>query len=733
MKKVVGLLVFAVMALLPSYAQYRVTFVSNGVLYGLNTDDEVWVISQYPNGHETVHHVYSGDVVIADSVVNPYEFYGKNRPVIGLKVSKYDFSGVTSLTLPNTIRTVEGIEGCAIETIDLPASLTEVPNLSGCPNLKELILPPTIRKVGVCLNDCPSLTHVHLGAGVYQVDRHAFDGSDALESVTVDEANTALTIVDNVLYDKSMTYLDFCFPWNKEKVIDIPSTVAYIDSEAFRNCEGVEEITIRGDINALGSGVFRDCVNLRKVSLPESLTAISPYTFLGCCNLEEVNIPSSVGSISVCAFENCASLTRLELPDRLTEILARAFLGCENLDVDIPQSVQSIGWSAFANCKKLSKVVLPESIEEIGDSTFYNCSGLLELTVKGKISSVGEYAFAYCSSMKELNLENFVGDIERYAFAGWNLDSLEIPESISRYQSSALSLYDSLTVAKIEDTNKTLDADNGKLFFGCNNLRSLYVGRPTSSGGFIELPALTDLTFGSFAYDVSDMALSECGNLKTITCMSTTPPEAQTITFSETTLSDGVLRVPASAEEAYRNTSPWSAFEVIETFPDVVPAELTFNGTDSVEMRPSTYLSLSVAVYPEQASFSRLTWESSNEEVATVNEDGMVRANKEGETDITVSTSDGALSATCHVSVRYVDAVEGVSTEQIVFYPNPVSDLLHIEGAVPEATVTLYDMTGRLVLSARAYEGVVTLDMSGVKQGVYLCRVHDKTYKIVKQ
>lgn len=732
MKKVVGLFVFAVIALLPSYAQYQATFVSNGVLYGLNTDDEVWVISQYLNGRETVHHAYSGDVVVADSVVNPYEFYGNNRPVIGLKVSKSDFSGVTSLTLPNTIRTVEGIEGCAIETIDLPASLTEVPNLSGCPNLKELILPPTIRKVGVCLNDCPSLTHVHLGAGVYQVDRHAFDGSDALESVTVDEANTALTIVDNILYNKSMTHLDFCFPWSKEKVIDIPSTVTFIDSEAFRGCEGLEEITIHGDINMLGSGVFRDCVNLRKVSLPETLTNISPYAFLGCCNLEEVNIPSSVGYISVCAFENCTSLTRLELPDRLTEILARAFWGCENLDVDIPQSVQSIGWSAFANCKKLSKVVLPESIEEIGDSTFYNCSGLSELAVKGSISSVGEYAFAYCSSMKELNLDNFVGDIERYAFAGWGLDSLEIPESISRYQSSALSLYDSLKVARIADTNKTLDVD-GRLFFGCNNLRSLYVGRPTSSGGFIELPALTDLTFGSFAYDVSDMALSECDNLKTITCMSTTPPEARMSTFSTVTLLRGVLRVPASAEEAYRSTLPWSAFEVIETFPDVVPAELTFNGTDSVEMRPSTYLPLSVAVYPEQANFSRLTWTSSNEEVATVNEDGMVRANKEGETDITVSTSDGMLSATCHVSVRYVSGVEEVSAEPVRLYPNPVSDLLHIEGAAPDAAVALYDMTGRLVLSTRIYEGVVALDMSDFKPGVYVCRIQNKSYKIVKR
>ena len=41
MKKVEGLLVAVALALLPSYAQYRATFGSNGVLYGLNTDDEV--------------------------------------------------------------------------------------------------------------------------------------------------------------------------------------------------------------------------------------------------------------------------------------------------------------------------------------------------------------------------------------------------------------------------------------------------------------------------------------------------------------------------------------------------------------------------------------------------------------------------------------------------------------------------------------------------------------------
>ena len=159
---------------------------------------------------------------------------------------------------------------------------------------------------------------------------------------------------------------------------------------------------------------------------------------------------------------------------------------------------------------------------------------------------------------------------------------------------------------------------------------------------------------------------------------------------------------------------------------------MTFNGADSVAMTPSSYLSLSVTVYPEQANFDRLTWKSSNEEVATVNKDGVVHSNKEGETDITVSTSDG-LSATCHVSVRYVSGVEEVAAEPVLLYPNPVNDLLHIEGATPGGNRGFVRYDRRLVLSTQACEGVTVLDMAGFKPGVYLCRIQNKSYKIVKR
>ena len=83
--------------------------------------------------------------------------------------------------------------------------------------------------------------------------------------------------------------------------------------------------------------------------------------------------------------------------------------------------------------------------------------------------------------------------------------------------------------------------------------------------------------------------------------------------------------------------------------------------------------------------------------------------------------------------MHYVDAIENMSLSHVALYPNPVDDLLHVEGVAPGAPVALYDMTGRMVLSIKAYGEEMSLDMSAFKRGVYLCRIQNKTYKIVKR
>jgi len=70
---------------------------------------------------------------------------------------------------------------------------------------------------------------------------------------------------------------------------------------------------------------------------------------------------------------------------------------------------------------------------------------------------------------------------------------------------------------------------------------------------------------------------------------------------------------------------------------------------------------LAVAVTPENATDKSVVWESGNESVATVSQEGLVTAIGEGKATITVKTNDGGFSASCEVTVKKkVIAVTGV-------------------------------------------------------------------------
>ena len=63
---------------------------------------------------------------------------------------------------------------------------------------------------------------------------------------------------------------------------------------------------------------------------------------------------------------------------------------------------------------------------------------------------------------------------------------------------------------------------------------------------------------------------------------------------------------------------------------------------------------LFVTILPEEAAYSTdIIWESSDESVATVNEDGEVYATGLGNATITAKTPDGKVSAPCEVTVKY--------------------------------------------------------------------------------
>lgn len=61
---------------------------------------------------------------------------------------------------------------------------------------------------------------------------------------------------------------------------------------------------------------------------------------------------------------------------------------------------------------------------------------------------------------------------------------------------------------------------------------------------------------------------------------------------------------------------------------------------------------LVATVKPENAQNKNVKWTSSNENIATVNEEGIITAVAEGEAKITVTTLDGNYTAECNVTVK---------------------------------------------------------------------------------
>lgn len=71
----------------------------------------------------------------------------------------------------------------------------------------------------------------------------------------------------------------------------------------------------------------------------------------------------------------------------------------------------------------------------------------------------------------------------------------------------------------------------------------------------------------------------------------------------------------------------------------------------TMSLRPNTIAKLNPVVLPSNASDKRVTYRSSNTNVATINADGYVTARADGVTVLTVRTTDGGMEASCVLTV----------------------------------------------------------------------------------
>lgn len=117
---------------------------------------------------------------------------------------------------------------------------------------------------------------------------------------------------------------------------------------------------------------------------------------------------------------------------------------------------------------------------------------------------------------------------------------------------------------------------------------------------------------------------------------------------------------------------------------------------------------LTANVAPIDATDKTVIWSSSNSEVASVDDNGVITAKSQGSVKITITTSNGAYTNTCNIGVMgtTVGAEYFETKNSVKIYPNPVSDKLYVEFSEMDMNreILIYDNIGQLIFRQNAYK-----------------------------
>lgn len=163
-----------------------------------------------------------------------------------------------------------------------------------------------------------------------------------------------------------------------------------------------------------------------------------------------------------------------------------------------------------------------------------------------------------------------------------------------------------------------------------------------------------------------------------------------------TAVREGKAEITATTEDGNKQ----AVCKVTVEFP---VTGITLSKTEET-MPAGKSFSLSATVEPENATNKNVVWSSSDETVATVDDNGLVTTVKDGVTDIKASSGNGKISAVCRLKV------ETLPTKVIL----PEEKAIEVdEECVLTATVYPENATNKKVTWETSDEQVVTVDATG--------------------
>ncbi len=322
-----------------------------------------------------------------------------------------------------------------LEKLTLPEGLKVIGNsaFTGCEALKDLIIPEGVTDIGMsAFFACKALTNITIPHSVKTIANRTFYECENLETITIPSSVTS--IGDDAFTDCNhltsvkvpvTDYSAFC----ENKTLDCIYYRAGKPVQLINNDDvEITEYIVPEGVTSIGSSAFRNCTGLNTVTIANSVTTIANRTFSGCENLGNVTIPNSVTSIGEGAFHECRAFTCITIPTSVTAIGANAFFGCSNLK-DIYFDAPKAQWDAVTKGTDWNENVHPDFKEHwrctvtfVTNNTSYSIPALTNLWSNQKVSKpavnlpiTGWYTDAACTNEWHFDTDLVPGDMTLYA------------------------------------------------------------------------------------------------------------------------------------------------------------------------------------------------------------------------------------------------------------------------------------------------------------------------------
>lgn len=521
-----------------------------------------------------------------------------------------------------------------ISELELPSSVSLIGDkaLAGCTKLNKLVVKSKIPPiVGEGAFDGANIHSIVVPSG----SKNAYIKEEKwqqFEPIIIEQDfPDEPEIPDDPADDPSNNELkDGSFFWGDDD--NIHSTIYQVISVSDKTCcltkyggqyigkyEVPSSVIVNGDeykVIKLGSRAYSWQPNMTEVVIPEGIVSIGEGAFIGCSALKQVVIPKSLENLDKEVFMDCESLIGINLPESLKQIGNKAFMNCTSLWRGA--ICGAVGDNAYAGCTALTTLDVHPSVISIGVDAFKDCTVLSSVRVSD-ISKWFEIDFANENS-NPLKYSQYLSSSSTFK----PINTLTIPNEISYLKDYCLYNYTSLTELIVPQNVKGI---GNMVFANCTGLEKLDLGKPLSVG---------------------ESFLSGCENLTTIVLNTSNPPVCNSESFAGFNRANCLLDIPEGSKETYLKNEEWSKFKSLKQPEEENKTEIILNHT-MLTLHPKESSLLIATVNNSQTESPVLEWTSSNEKIATVSEQGMVKAVGLGTATITVT--EGTVSAKCEVRV----------------------------------------------------------------------------------